>query len=252
MLILLITGVMHMIFRPIDIARQLKISTTTLRGYEERGLIPPVSRSSAGYRIYTEKHLAYFICIREMLTAFGLTFIAKVMAELKGGHIDEALWIANKAQADLWNEKRTYKKTVEMLLHDNFHTAVARKMSIGEVSKETGIPVTTIRYWEKAGLLFPERNKENRYRVYTNEHMRQILTLNAIKLSVQTHRIKHFFRTMKETYAAFDYSNREEIAAFLDSISVQLNQMNRSQIKSISSLYTLCQQVENDFYPTKL
>lgn len=125
-------------------------------------------------------------------------------------------------------------------------------MSIGEVSKETGIPVTTIRYWEKAGLLFPERNKENRYRVYTNEHMRQILTLNAIKLSVQTHRIKHFFRTMKETYAAFDYSNREEIAAFLDSISVQLNQMNRSQIKSISSLYTLCQQVENDFYPTKL
>lgn len=105
-----------MIFRPIDIARQLKISTTTLRGYEERGLIPPVSRSSAGYRIYTEKHLAYFICIREMLTAFGLTFIAKVMAELKGGHIDEALWIANKAQADLWNEKRTYKKTVEMLL----------------------------------------------------------------------------------------------------------------------------------------
>lgn len=251
MLILFITGAVHMIFRPIDVARQLKISTTTLRGYEDRGLIPPVSRSSAGYRIYTEKHLAYFICIREMLPAFGITFIAKVMAELKEGRIDEALWIANKAQADLWNEKLTYKKTVKILLHNNFDSSISKKLNIGEVSKETGIPVTTIRYWEKAGLLFPHRNKENRYRVYTNEHIRQILTLNAIKLSVQTHRLKHFFRTMKETYAAFDYSKHEEIAAFLDNISVQLNQMNRSQIQSISSLYTLCQQIETDFYPTK-
>ena len=59
--------------RPIDIARQLNISTTTLRGYEERGLVPPAARSAAGYRFYTEKHLAYFICVREMLAAFGLS-----------------------------------------------------------------------------------------------------------------------------------------------------------------------------------
>jgi hypothetical protein len=57
---------------------------------------------------------------------------------------------------------------------------------------------------------------------------------------------------MKEPYEAFDYSNQEEIEAFLENISVQLNQMNRSQMKSISSLYTLCQQVEADSYPTKL
>ncbi len=234
--------------RPIDIARQLKISTTSLRGYEERGLVPPVSRTTEGYRIYTEKHLAYFICIREMLPAFDLTFIAKIMTELIAGRMDEALWIANKAQADLWNERLKYKKTVEILLHNKFDTAASNKMNIGEVSKETGVPVTTIRYWEKAGLLFSERNKENRYRVYTTQHIRQILTLNAIKLSVQTHRLKHFFRTMQETYAAFDYSNRDEIAAFLDSISVQLNQMNRLQIKSISALYTLCQQIESDCY----
>jgi DNA-binding transcriptional MerR regulator len=238
--------------RPIDIARQLKIGTTTLRNYEERGLIPPVQRSSTGYRIYTEEHLAYLICVREMLLAFDLTFIAKVIKEVKEGHIDAALWIANKAQADLWNEKQTYKKTVELLLHNNLNTAVPKQMSIGEISKETGIPVTTIRYWEKAGLLFPERNNENGYRIYTKEHIRQILTLNAIKLSVRTHRLKHFFRTMQETYASFDYTNREEIARFLDSISVQLNQMNRSQIHSISSLYTLCKQVEADFYPVKL
>jgi DNA-binding transcriptional MerR regulator len=242
------TGGGCMTIRPIDIARQLKISTTTLRGYEESGLVPPVLRSQAGYRIYTEKHLAYFICIREMLPAFDLTFIAKVLKEVKEGHIDAALWIANKAQADLWNEKQTYKKTIEILLHNNFNTAASKAMSIGEVSKETGITVTTIRYWEKAGLLFPERNKENGYRVYTNKHIQQILTLNAIRLSVQTHRLKHFFRTMKETYEAFDYSNRAEIEKFLDDLSNQLNQMNRLQMKGIFALYKLCQQVETNLF----
>lgn len=233
-----------MSIRPIDIARRLNISTSTLRLYEKKGLVPTVSRSSTGYRIYTEMHLAYFICIREMSPAFDLNFIARVLKEVKGGHIDAALWIANKAQADLWNEKQTYKKTVEILLNNKFNTLSSKDKSISEVSKETGIPVTTIRYWEKAGLLFPKRNEENKYRIYTKEHTRQLLTLNAIKLSVQTHRIKHFFRTMQETYAAFDYSNREEITRFLDNIAVQLNQMNRLQIKGISALYELCQQVE--------
>lgn len=234
--------------RPIDIARHLKISTTTLRGYEERGLVPPAHRSSAGYRIYTKEHLAFFTCIREMLPAFDLTFIGKVMAKVQGGQVDAALWMANKAQADLWSEKQTYKKTVEILLHDHLDSITLNNMSIGEVSKETGIPVTTIRYWEKAGLLYPERNPANTYRIYTKEHIRQILTLNAIKLSIRTHRLKHFFRTMQETYEAFDYSNREDIARFLDQIANQLNQMNRHQIKGYSALYQLCQKVETGIF----
>lgn len=198
--------------------------------------------------MYTEEHLAYFICIREMLPAFDLTFIGKVMAKVRVGQVDAALWMANKAQADLWNEKQTYIKTVEILLHDHLDSIPLKNMNIGEVSRETGIPVTTIRYWEKAGLLSPERNPTNTYRIYTKEHIRQILTLNAIKLSVRTHRLKHFFRTMQATYEAFDYSNREDIARFLDQIAVQLNQMNRQQIKGISALEQLCQQIETRIF----
>ena len=51
-----------MSLRPVDIARQLKISTTTLRKYEDMGLVPKTSRTLSGYRIYTQKHLAYFTC----------------------------------------------------------------------------------------------------------------------------------------------------------------------------------------------
>ena len=36
-------------YRPIDIARKLNISTSTLRIYEDMGIIPPVKRSDSGY-----------------------------------------------------------------------------------------------------------------------------------------------------------------------------------------------------------
>ncbi|MFS0722436.1 MerR family transcriptional regulator [Paenibacillus sp. 1P07SE] len=237
-----------MSIRPIDLARQLGISTTTLRGYEERGLVPPVPRSPSSYRAYDDMHVAYFLCVRAMLPAFDLTFIAAVLRDVQAGRIDAALWLANKAQADLWHERQTYHKTVDILLDKSWDPEPLNPMSIGEISSETGIPATTIRYWEKAGLITPERNSDNGYRIYTGAHLRQLLTLNAIKLSVRTHRLKHFHQTMQETYAAFDYTNDEEIGAFLDNIRSQLDQMNRMQIRSISALDKLCRQVESGCY----
>jgi DNA-binding transcriptional MerR regulator len=54
-------------YRPIDIARKLNISTSTLRIYEDMGIIPPVKRTDSGYRIFTQIHLDYFICIKKMV-----------------------------------------------------------------------------------------------------------------------------------------------------------------------------------------
>ncbi|GBF77356.1 hypothetical protein PA598K_05902 [Paenibacillus sp. 598K] len=234
--------------RPIDLARRLGVGTTTLRGYEERGLAPPVPRSSSGYRYYDSRHVAYFICVRAMLSAFDLTFIAAVLQEVQAGRIDAALWKANQAQADLWQERQTYYKTADILLDKTWQPDSTSRMSIGEISVATGIPVTTIRYWEKAGLIIPERNSLNGYRIYTDAHMRQILTLNAIKLSVRTHRLKHFFQTMQETYAAFDFADHASIEAFLAQVRGQLDRMNRLQIRSISALDKLCQQVESGVF----
>ena len=234
--------------RPIDLARRLGVGTTTLRGYEDRGLAPPVPRSASGYRYYDSSHVAYFICVRAMLPAFDLTFIAAVLQEVQAGRIDAALWKANQAQADLWHELQIYDKTADILLDRSWQPDSSSRMSIGEISAATGIPVTTIRYWEKAGLITPERNSHNGYRIYTDAHMRQILTLNAIKLSVRTHRLKHFFQTMQQAYVAFDFTNYASIEAFLEQIRGQLNRMNRMQIRSISALDKLCQQVESGVF----
>lgn len=61
-------------YRPIDIARKLNISTSTLRIYEDIGIIPPVKRTDSGYRIFTQIHLDYFMCIRKMVKGYSLEF----------------------------------------------------------------------------------------------------------------------------------------------------------------------------------
>lgn len=61
---------------------------------------------------------------------------------------------------------------------------------ISELSNLTGIPISTLRYYEEIGLLKPERNSSN-YRVYGEKDLRWIefiarakatgMTLSAIK-----------------------------------------------------------------------
>ena len=51
--------------------------------------------------------------------------------------------------------------------------AVATRLKIGEVSKQTGVAVGALRYYEKLGLLESDRG-ENSYRYYSPEAVRQV------------------------------------------------------------------------------
>lgn len=47
-------------------------------------------------------------------------------------------------------------------------------MKIGQVSKQTGIPVETIRYYEKIGLLPEPAREESGYRRYSEDHVKRL------------------------------------------------------------------------------
>jgi DNA-binding transcriptional MerR regulator len=231
--------------RPIDIARRLGISTTTLRKYEEMGLVPPVSRSLSGYRNYTGEHFAYFICIREMLPGFNLTIIAEVLKKVMEQKIDAAYWIVNKAQVDLRQEKIISENILKHLFHrEGFKTKCKKDLwTIHEISQETGVPVTTIRYWDKVGLISAQRI-ENNYRVFTPDHVRQVLAIYALKLSAMNNRHRYFVDQVKEEIKDFNYHDRSKIKEMVNGITLYLDKVNGLQIKGIAALYHLCVQVE--------
>jgi DNA-binding transcriptional MerR regulator len=230
--------------RPIDIARKLKISTTTLRTYEAMGLVPPVSRSASGYRIYSDEHVAYFVCVRALLPGFSLTLIAKILQEVMAKNIETALWMVNEAQAALHREKMISEKIVLNLLHENEVPSNIRRLTIHEVSSETGVPATTIRYWDKVGLLSVERDRANNYRLFTAEHIRQILTIYALKFSVYGNQRQYSVVRVKEELQQFDEHDSDRIMAIARDIQQQLAHVNRVQIKGMAALYHLCVQVE--------
>lgn len=192
-----------MAVRPVDIARRFGLSTTTIRRYEELGLVPAVMRAPTGYRIYTDEHIAYFICIREMMNGFSLQIIAGMLGFVMKNRIDEALWLANKTQAELQNDRRVCEQMRQRFINKRPLGRSKKEYSIGEISSITGVPASTIRYWSNIGLL-----------------CREILRFQA--------------------------EDTEKLAAVINGIEKYLYHKNRQQIKSISALYRLCEQVETN------
>lgn len=54
-------------------------------------------------------------------------------------------------------------------------------MKIGELSKNTGFQVETLRYYEKQGLLSPVSRTESGYRKYNNESLKQLRFIKQAK-----------------------------------------------------------------------
>lgn len=232
-----------MTLRPIDIARRLNISTSTLRKYEDMGLAPRAARTPAGYRAYTPVHLAYFSCVREMLPAFELPFLRTVLERVQARDVDGAFWLVTQRQAALWAQRQAAEKFAARLGQAPHPPLRHRRMLIHEISQKTGIAVTTIRHWEKAGLITPLRDPENRYRYYTDAHAEQLLTLHTIRLSVQEYRGRHFLSQMKEAYDGFDRTDPQQTGALLETVHARLSRENQNQMQAAAALCALCRKL---------
>ncbi len=238
-------------FRPVDIARKLGVSTTTLRKYEEFGLAPPASRTETGYRLYTSEHLAYFTCAREMLTAFSTSEISNIFQPIIAHRdINSAFWKVNHFQAKLHEQKMIAEKIVKTLLRDKDKPIIPHQeqYTINEISKKTGVPATTIRYWDKVGLISATRSLENNYRIFHTEHIRQILAIYALKFTVYVDYGRHSIERIRKDLESFDYSDQDRIVKMMGDIHQYLKRVNRGQLKGIAALYQLCCKVEqNEF-----
>ncbi|WP_062106055.1 MerR family transcriptional regulator [Bacillus niameyensis] len=174
--------------KPVDIARKLDVGTSALRHYEEWGIVPPAQRKPNGYRIYTEEHEAYFQCIRAMYHGFGMATVRKVMPMIQQNNFTQALWEVNKVQAELFQKKQQAIKALEILKPDNMESFLKKRnkkwYTIGEVEQEIEVPGSTLRHWEKEGLITPNRDLENGYRRYNHEDIRRLLIIRTVQSSV--------------------------------------------------------------------
>lgn len=83
-------------------------------------------------------------------------------------------------------------------------------MKIGEVSKDTGLTVSNIRFYEKKGLLCPKRQEESRYREYGPEDVRRLKEIMLLrKLGIPVESIYLLYEGQAEYSSLLRHQERE-------------------------------------------
>ena len=163
--------------RPIDLAREHGLSAQAVRNYEDEGILPPAERGPSGYRRYTAVHAQALRAFLALRAGFGHGTAVRVMRA--AGRDDEAdlFRVVDQAHADLLRERRTLDEVTEAL---GALTAEpepepephAGGVTIGALAHQLRMHPASLRKWERAGILRPERDPATGYRRYPPDVVR--------------------------------------------------------------------------------
>ncbi|MDP4098155.1 MerR family DNA-binding transcriptional regulator [Paenibacillus sp. P96] len=231
--------------RPKDLARTFSISTSTLRNYEAKGLIPPAQRTASGYRSYTDKHAAYLACLQSMAPAFGMDVTAEVLLAIQSQDIDKALWRVKESELQLYKSRQLAMQSLRELNEEenseNSEQADTHWMTVGKAAMAYDVPATTLRHWENVGLIASKRNPDNGYRLYNRFHLRKVLltrTLRSATYSEDTVRLK-------QAIAELDEHDLEQASTIAVRLLEYFDGINRAQLKALFHLHQLIEYVTN-------
>lgn len=220
--------------------------------YEELSLISKPVRKANGYRVYTVLHIDQLKLAR---TAFQIealqnglrkkaVSIVKLSAACK---FAEAIALTDEYIASVQTEIKNAREaitTVKELLHgggQENHCAYKR----AEVSAMLGVTMDTLRNWEMNGLLKVKR-KANGYRVYTDEDIRKLKIIHALRCS--NYSLSAILRMMNalDKNSGADFQTvlntpeaDEDIVSVCDRLIISLNRAKQNALSIKSMLYEM-------------
>jgi DNA-binding transcriptional MerR regulator len=159
--------------RPIDLAREHGISTQAVRNYERDGFIPLAERTPTGYRTYTDAHAAALRAYLALVPGYGYAPSGQIMRALNAGDLDAALTAIDRGHAQLLRDRETLDAVAQAVEHVTSDSETAshatrgtETLSIGGLAHRLGVTAATLRKWEEAGIVAPEREPTTGHRTY--------------------------------------------------------------------------------------
>lgn len=225
---------METLFTPKQIAKMLNISTTTLRRYEDQGLIPEVPRTASNRRCYTAIHVQAFTTIRVLLQGYPIPVVYEVMREMRDGIAERAFWGINRQQFETQAEKQRVEEVLGMLRSAEFskygNIHVSDSMTIGEVARMVGVNRSAIRHWEQEGLIVSERNQVNGYRVFTRTELKKIILISSLRKTV------YYIDNMKQLLKELESQDFTKIERSFQLALEKLDERLKKQFHGIAEL----------------
>ncbi|MEB8336067.1 MerR family transcriptional regulator [Streptomyces endophyticus] len=158
--------------RTVDVARESGYSVQQVRDLERLGVVPAAARSSNGYRVYTPVHVRALRAYRGLAGAIGPVAARQLMAQLWTRTLAEAAAAISAVHAGLARERDEVLRAQRALWaieSEAAHHAAAEgddTMTITELAAALGVRTSTLRFWEREGLVAPDRVTSLRARRY--------------------------------------------------------------------------------------
>jgi DNA-binding transcriptional MerR regulator len=162
-------------YRPVDLAREHGISTQAIRNYERDGFLPAARRTQSGYRIYSARHALALDAYLALVPAHGYAISGEIMRAVNGGDLDTALRAIDRGHAQLLRDRETLnavEAAIGVLARPLATDRPDRPLTISAVAHLIGVTPATLRKWERAGILTPDRDPATHYRRYGADDVR--------------------------------------------------------------------------------
>lgn len=159
-------------FRPDAAAEQFNTAAVSMRtGYsvqqirdlEALSVISPAARAANGYRRFSAHHVRDLGAYRDLASAVGPVAARRAMREIRSLPPDEAAALICSFHTAL-NRERDEALAAQRALRAiraeaplDAEATTEDAMTITELAGALGVRTSTLRFWEKAGLLSPER-----------------------------------------------------------------------------------------------
>ena len=134
-----------------------------IRDLEALGVISPAPRAANGYRQFSRRHVCDLRAYRDLATAVGPVQARRVMREVRTLPRDQAAALVSSLHLALTRERdgalaaREALRMIRAEAAGDAPPAPGESMTITELAGALGVRASTLRFWEKAGLVLPER-----------------------------------------------------------------------------------------------
>ncbi|MEU4339327.1 TioE family transcriptional regulator [Micromonospora lupini] len=214
--------------RPVDLARRHGLSAQAVRNYERDGVLPPAERTATGYRRFTEVHAKALSAYLALIPGHGHAASGDIMRAVNRGEIETALRAIDHGHGLLHRDRETLD-AVEAAVTTLTAAAPApqgrRAVPISALAHRLGVRPATLRKWESAGILQPERDRVTRHRVYSLDDVRDAELAHLLRRG--GYRLDHIADVLRRVR---DAGGAEPLAASLGQWRRRLTERGRAML----------------------
>lgn len=174
------------VLRTAQVSRASGYSAQQVRDLERLGVIPPASRASNRYRSYAPVHVHALRAYRALAAAIGPVEARAMLSRLWELSITEAAALISAVHVRLATERERLLRAQDALRAIQADTVSPAAepddaMTITELASALGVRTSTLRFWEKEGLVTPQRVTSLQVRLYDPGSIRALRIVAALR-----------------------------------------------------------------------